>query len=429
VFRAAVDAASAPRLLDTALLLPEHGRLVGGRRLVVLAVGKASAPMAAAFARGRAGRIAAGLVVGTHCSVDLPSPFRWHAAGHPIPDERSVEAGRLALALAAEVPDDGVFVVLLSGGASALLALPRPGLTLADKRAATRQLLGTGADIRAVNTVRKHLSAIKGGQLVTGVRGDTLAFAVSDVVGDDLSVIGSGPTVPDPATFVDAWAVIEACGGRDAFPRAVTAHLRAGVEGRAAETPKPGDPRFARVTSRVIGSRADAVRGAVEAAGSLGYRTAVIAEPTAGEARAAGPLFVDRATELARGLREPTCVVAAGETVVRVTGPGRGGRNQELVLSAVPALAVLDRPAALLSGGTDGIDGPTDAAGATADATTAERARAAGLDDPDRYLRDNDSFRFFHALGDLVVIGPTDTNVGDVQILLVGGVDSRSNRC
>lgn len=372
--------------------------------------------MAATFARER--RLTGGLVVGTHRQVSVPPPLRWLQGGHPVPDAQSVEAGARALELARRVPRDGVLVVLLSGGASALLALPRPGLSLDDKQATTRRLLLGGADIGSLNTVRKHLSAIKGGQLAAAAASSVVGLAVSDVVSNNLSVIGSGPTVPDPSRFEDAWQVLAGQGGAERFPPAVAAFLGRGIEGREAETPKPDDPRFARVRSRVIGSRADAVAGAARAAESLGYRVVVLPDPVVGEARQAGPAFVARGCQQIAGGSGATCVIGAGETVVHVTGNGSGGRNQELVLSAVADLAGQRAPVALLSGGTDGIDGPTDAAGAVADTTTLARFERTGRGAASAYLADNNAYEFFHLLGDLVLTGPTDTNVGDIQILL-----------
>jgi glycerate 2-kinase len=418
IFQAAVDASSASELLEAAFDRFD-ARGFSSRRIHVLAIGKAAAHLAAAVDRQRPGAIEAGLAIGTHGAVDLPSAFTWLEASHPVPDGRSVAAAQRALRFARAVPAEAELLVLLSGGASSVMALPRAGVTLDDKQAVTRRLLMAGADIQALNTVRKHLSEVKGGQLAAAATARVLALVISDVVGDDLSVVGSGPTVDDPSTFADALDVIRRYGGAQAFPHAVISLLQAGLRGDVPDTPKPGDGRLAHATTRLIGSRATAAAGAAAAAEARGYRTIVLAEPVVDEAREAGPWFVREAARLAGAVREPTCVVATGETTVRVTGPGRGGRNQELVLSAVRPLAGLPVEAALLSGGTDGIDGPTDAAGAIADGTTLERSRRAGLGDPDDYLRDNDSYRFFDAVGDLVIIGPTATNVGDIQIVLV----------
>ncbi len=300
------------------------------------------------------------------------------------------------------------------------MAVPAAGLALSDKKLVTARLLAAGADIRALNTVRKHLSAIKGGQLAAAhSRGPTLAFAVSDVVGDDLSVIASGPTVPDPSTFQDALDVLDRFGGRSAYPPAAVGILEAGAVGTFPETPKPGDARLSSTGTRLIGSRLDVLRGASEAALEAGYEPTVIEQPVVGEARHVAPAHVARMIELGRGSRGPAAVVSAGETTVRVVGTGRGGRNQEFVLAACPHLAAFSRPAVFCSAGTDGVDGPTDAAGALCDNTTLARIERAGRSAP-AVLDDNDSYTLFEALGDLIVTGPTDTNVGDVQVLLVG---------
>jgi hydroxypyruvate reductase len=389
------------------------------RPLRVLSVGKAASHLAVALDRLCPGAVADGLAIGTHRAGDMPSNVMWIESSHPVPDARSVDAGGRALASARALAQGHGLLVLLSGGASSLMALPAAGITLEDKQAATRRLLGAGADIHELNAVRKHLSAVKGGQLASAAEGPVLTLAISDVVGDDLSVIGSGPTVADPSTFTDALDVVGRFGGPEAFPRAVVARLRAGARGELDETPKPGDARLERSVTRIIGSRGDAAAGAASAARSLGYRTMVIDEPVVGLARDAGPRFVEDAAHRAGPGDAPACVIATGETTVRVRGRGRGGRNQEVVLSAARMLAALPGPAAFLSGGTDGVDGPTDAAGAVADGTTLARAERAGLRPPEAYLDDNDAYRFFGALGDLVITGPSETNVGDVQILLI----------
>jgi hydroxypyruvate reductase len=380
----------------------------------VIAVGKASPFMANAFVQLAGRPPLGGIVVGTHCPLPIAPPLEWIEGSHPVPDGRSEMAGRRALELAAAAAPGDVLVVLISGGASALLVQPRKGITLADKQAATRQLLLAGADIDSLNTVRKHLSAIKGGQLAASAACHLVALAVSDVVGDDPSVIGSGPTVPDPSSFADALAVLERHGGSSRFPAAVVDLLRTGSRGGTAETPKPGDARLSRAETRVVGSRHDAVQGAAEQAASLGYDVVIVADPVVGEARDAGR----RLARLLRDHGRPVCIVAGGETTVTVRGKGRGGRNQELVLAAAQELARSGEPAGVLSGGTDGIDGPTDAAGAIGDHQTIARALAAGLGDGTRHLEDNDAYTFFSRLNDLVTTGPTDTNVGDIQILI-----------
>jgi len=373
--------------------------------------------MAAACFSSAFSEIREGIVVGTHLPIVLPAPLVWLPAGHPLPDGRSVEAGRRSLEIAGRTDASETLLVLLSGGASALMAVPAGSLTLDDKRGAVDALLKAGADITALNTVRKHLSAVKGGRLAAAVSGRICCLAISDVVGDDISVIGSGPTVPDPSTYADAWRHVERLAVKGRLPAAVVEHLQAGVQGRLEETPKPAGARLERSITRVIGSRRDAMSGAREAAEELGYTVSVLDEAVVGDARVAGPALLEKARTVVRETRRPACVIASGETTVCVTGKGRGGRNQELALSAAGALAGRTEQVAFASIGTDGIDGTTDAAGAFCDATSIDRATVHGLDAA-AYLADNNSHRFFQVLDNLIVTGPTATNVGDIQIVL-----------
>ena len=340
-------------------------------------------------------------------------------AGHPVPDERSVAAARAALDVAQRSGPRDLLVLLLSGGASSLMSLPADGVAPADKRSAIRTLLESGADIGELNTVRKHLSAIKGGRLAAACGGPALTLAVSDVVGDDLAVIGSGPAVADPSTWAMALDVLERRGGRRAYPPAVVALIARGAWGDLPDTPKPGDPRLSRATGRVIGGAADAIRAGRRAAESLGYHVAVIADPVTGEARTAAPAHLGRALAIARGMAPPCCILSSGETTVRVTGAGKGGRNQEFALAMAGPVAA-GAAAVAASAGTDGVDGPTDAAGAMVDPTTIARAARLGLPPPAAVLAANDSHTYFRTLGDLIVTGPTNTNVGDLQVVLVG---------
>jgi glycerate 2-kinase len=383
----------------------------------VIAVGKAAPFMARTFAGLAHDRIAEGIVIGTHLPTELPAGLAWMPSSHPLPDDRSVMAGRRALDLARGAPPSGAVLVLLSGGASALMAVPAGSLTLDDKRRTVDALLKGGADITQLNTVRKHLSAVKGGRLAAASTAPIICLAISDVVGDDLSVIGSGPTVPDASTYRDAWRHVEELGVVNGISPAAAELLKSGVRGEVEETPKPGDSRLVRAVTRVIGGRNDAMTGAREAAASLGYDAITIDDPIVGEARISGPALLERSMSLAADRKRPLCVIASGETTVKVVGKGRGGRNQEVALSVAKVLGQVGGDVALGSVGTDGIDGPTDAAGAFADSTTVARARARSLD-PDVYLTDNNAYAFFQALGDLVLTGPTTTNVGDVQIVL-----------
>jgi glycerate 2-kinase len=373
--------------------------------------------MADTFARAVDRRIRSGIVIGTHLPIDLPNNLEWIPSSHPLPDERSVAAGRRALEVARQTKPDETLVVLLSGGASALMAVPAAELTLEDKRTAVNALLKGGADITQLNTIRKHLSAVKGGRLAAAAAGPTVCLAISDVVGDDPSVIGSGPTVPDPSTYRDAWACIERLGVENLLTEAARRYLRAGLEGKLDETPKAGDPCFAPCVTRVIGGRFNAMNGAADAARSLGYDVILSDEPIVGEARTMGPLVLERARTLTAGRKRPVALIASGETTVKVIGKGRGGRNQEMALSLVRPLASEATAVAMGSVGTDGIDGPTDAAGAYVDTTSLARAEQQALD-PDVFLADNNAYAFFERLDDLIITGPSTTNVGDLQVVL-----------
>ena len=342
--------------------------------------------------------------------------------GHPQPNEESVRAGRRALALARGLRPGELLVVLLSGGASAGLAAPMDGLTLEDKAAAADALMAGGVAIDGLNCVRKHLSSIKGGRLAVAAGGRCLTLAISDVVApvpDEPAVIGSGPTTPDPTTYGDAIALCRSPAVQARMPARVVARLESGRRGELPETPSPGDALLATATFRLVGSREDAVAGARREAERRGFAVATLREPVIGEARVVAPRHVGAVARLAGGMPRPACVLSAGETTVRVVGPGRGGRNQELALAAAPELARRFDAAVLASIGTDGIDGPTDAAGALADTTTVRRAGARGLEAPSHYLDRNDALAFFDPLGDLVRTGPTGTNVGDLQVALI----------
>lgn len=350
----------------------------------------------------------------------LPAAATWETAQHPLPDEGSVSGARRALQIAAQSQPDDLLLVLLSGGGSSLMALPAQGLTLDDKKQTARMLMARGADIYELNTVRKHLSAVKGGQLAAAAQGQVLTLALSDVVGDDLSVVASGPTVADDSTYAQAFEILGRRGGHAVYPDAVVNRLRRGVAGQLVETPKTGDARLRRSVARVIGPQRGAIEGARRAAASLGYHVHVVDEAVMGEARLAALSYVAHVAKALSSLPRPTCVISSGETTVTVTGAGRGGRNQEFALAMAGELETLGEHVAAASIGTDGIDGPTDAAGAMVDVTTLARAAHAGLRPPDAYLATNDSYAFFSAIDDLIRTGPTCTNVGDLQVVLVG---------
>ncbi len=392
-------------------------------RVWLVAAGKAAEGMAAGAAVALGERLKGGVVVGaTHGPGRAVGPVEQIAGGHPVPNEDSQRAGIRALDAARAAGAGDQLLVLLSGGASAMLAVPAAGLTLADKQQATAVLLREGAEIHRLNAVRKHLSAIKGGQLAAAAGAASRTLLISDVVGDDPSVIASGPTVADPSTFMDALDALDKLGGRAAYPSPVVARLERGAAGGWPETPKPGDPRLGRAEVAVVGGRHHAMEGAAVEARRRGYHAIALDPPVVGEARVAAVNHI-RHLAMAADLPRPLCVISSGETTVRVTGGGRGGRNQEFALAAATVRECFGPAAAgglslLASVGTDGVDGPTDAAGALVDPTTLDRAIRAGLPAPSEFLNSNDAYAFFAALGDLIKTGPTGTNVGDLQVFL-----------
>lgn len=412
-----MDAVSARRVVERALGDREISDLLTSVPLHVVAVGKAAAAMATAFSAIPHLAVRQAVAIGTHAHADLPPGVQWIESSHPYPDARSEQAGDRALRVAHDVHSGEALVVLLSGGASALMAAPLAGITLDDKIATTRLMMSAGADIHALNTVRRHLSNVKGGRLAAACVGTTITLAISDVVGDDLHAIGSGPGVPDASTWSDAALALERFGG-DAHVDRVKAVIRDGLAGHVADTPKAGDPAMARTKARVIGSRIDAMHGARAKAEALGYHVIVMMDAVTGEARDVAPAWLARTRDFIADRPRPLCVISSGETTVRVTGSGVGGRNLEFVLSLVDDMRNVPN-AAVTSIGTDGIDGSSGIAGAIVDTSTATRAAAAGLDAPGNFLAANNSFAFFAPLDDVVRLGRTDTNVGDLQVLLI----------
>jgi glycerate 2-kinase len=382
-------------------------------RIFVLGCGKAGAAMAQVVEEILGDRISAGLVVVKDGHLAPTRIVSIVEAGHPVPDARGERAAGGLLALATSAGERDLVLFLVSGGGSALTPAPASPVTLAEKQAVTRALLEAGATIGELNAVRKHLSRLKGGQLArTAAPAAVLTLVLSDVIGDPLDVIASGPTAPDPTTFGRALDVLRERGVLAAAPATVRERLTAGARGAIAETPKPGDPLFRRVANAVIGNNALIATAAVERARALGYRPQLLTRELQGEARSVAGQLV----ELARSLPPPACVIASGETTVTVRGRGRGGRCQEFALAA--ALLVESEPGiTVLAAGTDGTDGPTDAAGAIVDGSTVERARRAGLD-ARVALDDNDAYHVLRATGDLIVSGPTNTNLLDLYAVL-----------
>jgi glycerate 2-kinase len=392
---------------------PLHLDLDRVRRILVLGAGKAGAAMAASAETVLGGRVSGGFVVVKDGYRVATACVEVVEAGHPVPDARGVAASARVLELATSATADDLVLFLVSGGGSALTPAPAPPVTLEEKQALTRLLLAAGATINELNAVRKHLSRFKGGLLARAAAPATvLTLALSDVIGDPLDVIASGPTAPDPTTYADALAVLDHRGVLEGAPRAIVERLRAGAGGALAETPKPGDPVFARVTNLVIGNNALVADAAAAEAERRGYRPHVLTRALQGEARDAARDLVARA----RALPAPAALIAGGETTVTVRGRGRGGRCQEFALAAALALEA-GESLVVLAAGTDGTDGPTDAAGGVVDATTLARGRAAGADAA-RALADNDAHAFLSAAGACIVSGPTNTNLLDLYLIL-----------
>lgn len=377
-------------------------------RVFVVGAGKASAGMASAVERLLGRRITDGLVNVPEGVTARARRTKLHAARHPLPDERGVAGTHQIAELARQATVRDLVIALISGGASALLPAPVPGLALEQKQSITRALMNGGATIHELNTVRKHLSTIKGGQLAAlAYPARVIALIFSDVIGDDLDVIGSGPTVGDRATCADARAILDKYGCDLA-------------DDLLQETPKPGDDRLKRTQNLIIGSNRLAIDAAAVRARELGYKPLVLSTMIEGETREIANMHAAIAKEILannRPAKRPVCILSGGETTCTVRGSGSGGRNQEFVLAAAIALQGA-KDVEIFSGGTDGLDGPTDAAGATADGNTVARAAALGMD-ARAFLNDNDSYHFFAPINGLVKTGPTGTNVMDVRAILI----------
>ncbi|HJV34906.1 glycerate kinase [Geomonas sp.] len=417
--------------VDPLVTLPPHlvqvkemFRTGGFRRLIVVGFGKASVPMALAVEDMLDQQIGAGLIIAPHGAnlSALPRRIKVATAGHPHPDPAGVVASRRIIELAHAADEKTLMLLLISGGGSALFTAPADEITLEEKMETCRLLMDAGADIQELNTVRKHLSKVKGGKLAALAHPARIfALAVSDVPGDRPDVIASGPAYPDPTTFADALAVLARLHLSGRVPPAVRKRLELGAAGSIKETPKPGDPLFSSVTTVIAARNRDAMEAAAHAAGKHKMEVHLLESPICGEAREAGrrlaELAVARRRKLAPG--QLACLISGGETTVRVVGKGKGGRNQEMAVAF--AMAIEGEPGiTFLSGGTDGIDGPTDAAGGVVDGNTVALARAAGLD-PVAYLAENDAYAFLQGCRGLLKTGPTGTNVMDLQIAVVRG--------
>lgn len=429
IFTAAVSAvepsAAVRRVLgvrrDTLVVSGHRYNLKKIARIYVIGAGKASAAMARAVEDVLMDRIVDGAVTVKYGYVTNLRKVRLTEAGHPVPDQNGIRGSERIVEVLRKATEKDLVISLISGGGSALTPLPVEGISLADKQAVTRSLLNCGATINEINAMRKHLSRIKGGGLARVAHpAQIINLMLSDVIGDPVEVIASGPCVPDPTTFKDCQKIIEKYALEEKLPASVIDHMHQGLNGRVPETPKPGDAIFDKVQNLVIGSNLVAVKAAERKAKELGYHARILSTFIEGETREVARVHSAIAREILKTgnpLKPPACVISGGETTVTIRGSGLGGRNQEFALACVPEISELNHTV-ILSGGTDGSDGPTDAAGAIADSATWERAKKLGLA-PKAYLDNNDSYHFFKQLEDLVVTGPTNTNVMDVRILLV----------
>lgn len=391
------------------------------RGIYVIGGGKAGGSMAKATEDILDDRLTVGVINTKYGYLAKTEIVRINEAGHPIPDAAGVQGAKEMASLAARASDGDLVICLISGGGSALMTLPVEGITLADIEVLTAALLRCGATINEINAIRKHLSQIKGGNLSRlAYPAEVVSLILSDVVGNPLDVIASGPTVPDSSSFAQAYDVIERYGILHEVPSSVVEHLRTGKDGIVPETPKEDDAAFAKTYNLIIASNEVAAQAAMAKAQEIGFNTALLSTFVEGEAREVAHVFSAIAKEIAHSghpISRPACVVAGGETTVTIRGEGKGGRNQELALAAAVQIDGLDE-ATIIALATDGTDGPTDAAGAIADGSTLIRAREKHLSASD-YLANNDSYHFFEALGDLIITGPTNTNVNDLTFVFV----------
>ncbi len=429
VFWAAISAASPYGSVRSNLkLLPKRLKiynlsldLKSIKNIYLIGAGKAACPMAKAAEDALGGLIKAGCVVTKYNHALKLKYAEVIEAGHPLPDRNGLKGAGGIIDMARAAGEGDLVIFLLSGGASALLPAPVEGLSLREKKRLTGLLIGSGASIQEINTVRKHLSRIKGGRLLDiAYPARVITLIVSDVVNDDISTIASGPTAPDPSTYSDALAVIKRYGLLKKAPHAAVSFLKKGASGAIGETPKPGDKVFKNSDNIIIVNNSTALKAARAKASSLGYRSIVLSSTITGPAREAAGVFASILKEAKKNgnpLRPPCCIIIGGETVVEVRGKGLGGRNQEFALAAAIGLEGSEG-ITVLSAGTDGTDGPTEAAGAFADSSTIRRSKNAGLDALS-CLDDNDSYTFFKKLRDLFITGPTGTNVMDMAVGLV----------
>ena len=394
------------------------------QRIFVIGAGKACVPMVTSMIKILKNKISSGMLI-TKVGYDvfdnetIDPKVEILVASHPVPDERNVYAASKLISLTSNIYSDDLVIILLSGGGSSLLTYPAQGISLKDIQNTTSILLRSGISIAEINTIRKHLDLFKGGGLIKFLASATIiTLVLSDVVGDCLDTIASGPTVADPTTFTDAYTIFRKYNIFDKIPSRVRIHILKGIKGEIEETIKPGDPLMSKVLNVIVGGNTDAVNNAEKMARLLGFNTKVLTTCLQGEAAQAGKTIakdVKKLFALSSVGSRPTCLIAGGETTVSIIGAGKGGRNQELVLGAVTELSGPDK-IIISSLATDGEDGPTDAAGAVATNDTFGRGLAIGLD-PIDFLKNNDSYHYFNTLGDLIKTGPTLTNVNDLVFI------------
>ncbi|MBW2608959.1 MAG: glycerate kinase [Deltaproteobacteria bacterium] len=391
-------------------------------RIFLVGGGKATAPMARAMEGLLGDRIHKGVINVKYGFTEKLSFTEIIEADHPLPDQNGVEGTKKILDILNSAGDKDLIFSLISGGGSALLPHPAGQISLAEKQAVTRSLLECGASIGEINSIRKHISDTKGGQMARAAfPATTVNLMLSDVVGDRMDVIASGPFVPDTSMFKESWQIIERYGLGDSIPDSVREHLKSGTENKIPDTPKDGDPIFGPVSNFIIGSNILALAAARDEAEQMGYNSLILSSMIEGETRDVARVHTGIAMEVLKTgmpLNPPACIISGGETTVTIQGRGMGGRNQEFCLAAAVYITELPPQVVILSGGTDGNDGPTDAAGGIVDPLTVKRGRDRGLD-VSEYLAENDSYHFLEKTGDLLMTGPTNTNVMDVRIVLV----------
>jgi hydroxypyruvate reductase len=429
IFHSAIEAVDPVAAIHHHVSVEDGSLLVNGERLVlndydriwIVGGGKGAAPMAQAIENLLGDRIFEGTIV-VKDGHGLPlKRVCVHEAGHPVPDQRGVQGGEDILSLMKRAKERDLVICVLTGGGSSLLVAPVQGVSLKDKQEVTSLLLACGATIHEVNAVRKHLSRIKGGGLARFAHpARVVSLILSDVIGDDLDVIASGPTVPDPSTFHEAKAVLKRYDIWKQVPTSVKERIEMGVMDKVEETVEPGDSSFQNDVTALVGTNLQALEAAEREAEAQGYHPLILSAMVEGETREVAKMHAGIAKEiLASGhpIPTPACILFGGETTVTLQGEGKGGRNMEFALASALALEE-KKHVVVLSGGTDGTDGPTDAAGAIVDGETVGRAHVQGLDPVD-HLRRNDAYPFFQSLQDLVITSPTRTNVMDVCIMLV----------